>query len=157
MYGKPVPASAPPPTCPWDTSRDVYLTIAAAFGVSAALENTGVAAKIANAIIGIGNSIGGTGPALIAIYIATAVMSEILTINAAGAIMYPIAAIAGEKLNIAPRDVSIAIMLGASAGFVNPFRCANWSVAPHPHSWTGWGGAPVIEGKSGGPHKLGYV
>ncbi|GIL57892.1 hypothetical protein Vafri_13129 [Volvox africanus] len=100
---------------------DVYLTIAAAFGVSAALENTGVAAKVANAIISIGHRIGGTGPALIAIYIATAVMSELLTNNAAGAIMYPIAAIAGEKLKISPRDVSIAIMLGASAGFVNPF------------------------------------
>ncbi|EFJ39566.1 hypothetical protein VOLCADRAFT_70819, partial [Volvox carteri f. nagariensis] len=100
---------------------DVYLTIAAAFGVSAALESTGVAGKVANAIIGIGNRVGGTGPALIAIYIATAVMSELLTNNAAGAIMYPIAAIAGEKLMISPRDVSIAIMLGASAGFVNPF------------------------------------
>ena len=33
---------------------DVYLTIAAAFGVSAALENTGVAGKVANAIISIG-------------------------------------------------------------------------------------------------------
>ncbi|GLC48755.1 putative sodium/sulfate cotransporter 3 [Pleodorina starrii] len=100
---------------------DVYLTIAAAFGVSAALETTGVAAKVANAIISIGHRIGGTGPALIAIYIATAVMSELLTNNAAGAIMYPIAAIAGEKLKISPRDVSIAIMLGASAGFINPF------------------------------------
>lgn len=104
----------------------MYLTIAAAFGVSAALDNTGVAAKIANAIISIGNQIGGTGPALIAIYIATAVMSELLTNNAAGAIMYPIAAIAGEQLKISPRDISIAIMLGASAGFINPFR---WDAA----------------------------
>jgi hypothetical protein len=35
--------------------------------------------------------------------------------------MYPIAAIAGEKLGIEPRAMSIAIMLGASAGFINPF------------------------------------
>ncbi|PNW74959.1 hypothetical protein CHLRE_12g502600v5 [Chlamydomonas reinhardtii] len=100
---------------------DVYLTIAAAFGVSAALEGTGVAAKFANAIISIGKGAGGTGAALIAIYIATALLSELLTNNAAGAIMYPIAAIAGDALKITPKDTSVAIMLGASAGFVNPF------------------------------------
>ncbi|KXZ47579.1 hypothetical protein GPECTOR_34g738 [Gonium pectorale] len=100
---------------------DVYLTIAAAFGVSAALEKTKVAATFANAIISIGRSVGGTGSALIAIYIATAVLSELLTNNAAGAIMYPIAAIASDTLKISARDTTIAIMLGASAGFVNPF------------------------------------
>ncbi len=52
--------NAPPLCC-----REVYLTIAGAFGVSAAIENTGVAAKAANGIISIGKSIGGTGPALI--------------------------------------------------------------------------------------------
>ena len=35
--------------------------------------------------------------------------------------MYPIAAIAGDALKISPRETSVAIMLGASAGFVNPF------------------------------------
>ncbi|KXZ43508.1 hypothetical protein GPECTOR_88g451 [Gonium pectorale] len=100
---------------------DVYLTIAGAFGVSAALEKTTVAAKFANGIISIGRNVGGTGSALIAIYIATALMSELLTNNAAGAIMYPIAAIAGDALKISPRDTSIAVMLGASAGFINPF------------------------------------
>lgn len=99
----------------------MYLTIAAAFGISACLEGTGVAAKFANAIISIGNNAGGTGAALISIYIATALLSELLTNNAAGAIMYPIAAIAGDALKISPRDTSIAIMLGASAGFVNPY------------------------------------
>ncbi|PNH03965.1 putative sodium/sulfate cotransporter 3 [Tetrabaena socialis] len=100
---------------------DVYLTIAAAFGVSAALDNTGVAAKVANGIIKIGRSVGSDGAALVAIYIATAVMSELLTNNAAGAIMYPIAAIAGDTLKIKPKEISVAIMLGASAGFINPF------------------------------------
>ena len=55
------------------------------------------------------------------VYIATALLSELLTNNAAGAIMYPIAAIAGDALKITPKDTSVAIMLGASAGFVNPF------------------------------------
>ncbi|PNW77626.1 hypothetical protein CHLRE_10g445000v5 [Chlamydomonas reinhardtii] len=100
---------------------DVYLTIAAAFGVSAALEGTGVAASFANGIISIGKNLHSDGAALIAIYIATAMLSELLTNNAAGAIMYPIAAIAGDALKISPKETSVAIMLGASAGFINPF------------------------------------
>jgi hypothetical protein len=102
--------------------QDVYLTIAGAFGVSSALEKTFVAKNFAELFIKIGRGVGGTGAALIAIYIATALMSELLTNNAAGAIMYPIAAIAGDVLDIKARDTSVAIMLGASAGFANPFR-----------------------------------
>ena len=45
---------------------DVYLTIAAAFGVSAALEGTGVAASFANGIISIGKNLHSDGAALIA-------------------------------------------------------------------------------------------
>jgi H+/gluconate symporter-like permease len=67
-----------------------------------------------------GRKIGTEGSGLTAVYIATAVLSEILTNNAAGAIMYPIAAIAGDDLGISPRKMSVAVMLGASAGFINP-------------------------------------
>lgn len=65
--------------------------------------------------------IGSEGAGLTAIYIATALLSEILTNNAAGAIMYPIAAVAGDALGVSPSKMSTAIMLGASAGFINPF------------------------------------
>jgi len=100
---------------------DVYLTVAAAFGVSNAVEATGLARAIANLFVDISQNVGGQGPALVAIYIATAVLSEILTNNAAGAVMYPIAATVADELNIEPTTMSIAIMLGASAGFINPF------------------------------------
>lgn len=138
-------------TAQFDTSLlwNVYLTIAAAFGVSTCMENTGVAWMIANKLISLGTSLGGDTPVLIAIYVATAILSELLTNNAvrssapaappstvtankrkevasgcfgassltltaevilpqqAGLIMYPIAAIAGDKLDIDPRDMSI--------------------------------------------------
>ncbi len=54
-------------------------------------------------------------------YIATAMLSEILTNNAAGAVMYPIGATAADELGIDPKYMSIAIMLGASAAFINPY------------------------------------
>lgn len=68
----------------------VYLTIAAAFGVSTAMENTGVASVIANSFINLGRQYEGDTPVLVAIYVATALLSELLTNNAAGLIMYPI-------------------------------------------------------------------
>lgn len=70
-----------------------------------------------------GRSLGGGNAALVSIYIATALLSEILTNNAAGAIMYPIAAMLGDELGVGVRQMSVAVMLGASAGFTNPFRC----------------------------------
>lgn len=64
----------------------VYLTIAAAFGVSTCMENTGVASVIANAFIGLGDKFHGDTPVLIAIYVATALLSELLTNNAVRAL-----------------------------------------------------------------------
>lgn len=60
---------------------DVYLCIAAAFGVSNAMEGTGVANEFAQVFISIARNIGTEGAGLTAIYIATALLSEILTNN----------------------------------------------------------------------------
>lgn len=65
--------------------------------------------------------IGGNGSALTAIYLATALLSEVLTNNAAGAVMYPIAATVGDQLGIPVKAMTIAVMLGASAAWVNPY------------------------------------
>uniref|UniRef100_A0A7S3VP57 Citrate transporter-like domain-containing protein n=1 Tax=Dunaliella tertiolecta TaxID=3047 RepID=A0A7S3VP57_DUNTE len=55
------------------------------------------------------------------LYIATGALSEILTNNAAAALMYPIAAAAGDKLGVDPKLISVSIMLGASSAFMSPF------------------------------------
>lgn len=57
-----MPATAcPPAACPQPLGhrQDVYLMIAGSFGVSAAMEQSGGAAAIANLVITIGNSAGG--------------------------------------------------------------------------------------------------
>lgn len=58
-------------------------------------------------------------------YIATGLLSEIITNNAAAALMYPIAATLGDSLRIPPMLVSVSIMLGASASFIIPvgYQC----------------------------------
>jgi len=69
---------------------DIFVTIGAAFGVSIAMENTGVANGIASALVAIGEAAGGQVPIMLAIYIATALLSNIIANNAAAAIMFPI-------------------------------------------------------------------
>eukprot|EP00983_Pelagomonas_calceolata_P078947 1154462-Pelagomonas_calceolata.AAC.3 len=46
---------------------------------------------------------------------------QIFTSNAASALMYPIAAAAGDQLGVDPKLISVSIMLGASSAFMSPF------------------------------------
>eukprot|EP00798_Chlamydomonas_sp_ICE-L_P000145 gene145-1682_t len=67
-----------------------------------------------------------TAGILSCIYIVTALPSEILakhilTNNAAAALMFPIATIAGDARGIPPKLMSYTLMLGASASFISPF------------------------------------
>ncbi|KAG1656604.1 hypothetical protein FOA52_008427 [Chlamydomonas sp. UWO 241] len=110
----------------WDQAKasfdwTVYLTIASAFGVSQAISNTGVADNIAWLLIQPSIAIGGTAPFLSSMYIITALLSEILTNNAAAALMYPIASIAGNALGVDPKLTGYSLMLGASSSFISPF------------------------------------
>jgi di/tricarboxylate transporter len=58
---------------------------------------------------------------LACIYLVTALLSELLTNNAAAAIMFPIASSAADSLGIDPNIMSVAVMLGGSAGWILPY------------------------------------
>jgi len=101
---------------------DVIVTIAAAFGISAAMEQSGVASGIASTLVSAGNAIGTGKPGiLVAVYLATVVLCNIVGNNAAAALMYPIAAGAAEKQGIDNVQMSFLLMLAASASFMSPF------------------------------------
>jgi len=99
----------------------VYVTIAFAFAFSTAMEKSKLAKAIADVFITISESIGGLRASYVAIYIATALLSELVSNNAAAAIMYPIAADLGDALGVVPTRMSVVVMLGASAGFTLPY------------------------------------
>ncbi|KAF5840818.1 hypothetical protein DUNSADRAFT_15360 [Dunaliella salina] len=101
--------------------RTVYITVASAFGVSLATEKTNVSQNIGKIFISISSGIGGKAALLSCLYIATGALSEILTNNASAALMYPIAAAAGDKLGVKPQLISVSIMLGANSAFMSPF------------------------------------
>ena len=133
---------------------EVFVTIAAAFGIGTALVNSGVAGGVASFLVTVGTSIG-TGrkcvdgkkvvvycilPCLIclshflkillfllasglfaAVYLATFLISNIVTNNAAAALIFPIAMDAAEQTGIDVILMSYCVMLGASASFMSPF------------------------------------
>jgi di/tricarboxylate transporter len=54
-------------------------------------------------------------------YLVTGLLSEVLSNNAAAALMYPIAAAVGDEMGVQPKIMSVAVMLGASAALISPF------------------------------------
>lgn len=100
---------------------DIYMMIAGSFGVSAGLEASGGAAAIANFIISIGKNAGGEGFIIGAIYIATVILSQIISNNSAAALVFPIAATISLNMGIDIYILSYAVMLGASAVFMSSF------------------------------------
>jgi len=96
----------------------VLLVIGAALGIGDALENTGAAQAIASTCI----SIAGDNPwvVLAVVYTLTVVITEIITNNAAAAIMFPISISIAQNLGVDFMPFVISVMIGASAGFATP-------------------------------------
>ncbi|MCK5200798.1 MAG: SLC13 family permease, partial [Spirochaetales bacterium] len=100
-------------------SWDVLITIASAFGISKALVNSGTADYIAGYIIGLTSSWGPVG-VLAGVYLITTIFTEIITNNAAAALMFPIALSTADKMMLNPVPFFIAICIAASASFSTP-------------------------------------
>ena len=96
----------------------VIIVIAAAFGLSAALDKTGLATLLAHQIA----QVAGASPlgVLAAIFVATALLSAFMTNNAAAALMFPIALQLGTETGIAPATVALGVIFGASACYMTP-------------------------------------
>ena len=98
---------------------NVLLIIASAFGISRALENSGVAHFLADKLIFLVGSVGTLG-LLSGIYFMTSFYTEIITNNAAAALLFPIAIATANQAGIDARPFAIAVALAASASFATP-------------------------------------
>ncbi|MEM6839337.1 MAG: SLC13 family permease [Cyanobacteria bacterium P01_C01_bin.120] len=96
----------------------VLLVIAAALGISEAMEVTGAASAIAATFL----SVAGSNPfvALAVVYGVTSLLTEMITNNAAAALMFPVALSVSEGLGVSYMPFIIAIMIAASASFSTP-------------------------------------
>lgn len=100
-------------------SWDVLITIACAFAISKAMQNSGTAEAIARTTIRFAHSFGPIG-VLAALYLLTTIFTEIITNNAAAALVFPIALSAAQQLGIDPKPFFVTIAVAASASFSTP-------------------------------------
>src|SRR3990172_322605 len=98
---------------------NVLLIIASAFGISRAMSNSGVADFIGREIVLYLGSFGIIG-LLAGVYFTTSFYTEIITNNAAAALMFPIALAVTQQAGLEPRPFFIIVALAASASFATP-------------------------------------
>ena len=97
----------------------VLVTIAAAFGVGIALENSGVAGSIAGVLVE-GTQMLGPLAALVCVYLLAAILTGLVTNNAVAVLLFPICLETAKLLNADPRPFLMALALAASASFATP-------------------------------------
>lgn len=98
---------------------DVIVLIAAAFGLGAAIESSGLADQLATGFTDVFASWGTTGLVL-GIVLCTILLTEVVTNNAAAAVVLPIALSIAAEAGLDPRPVAIAVAISASASFLTP-------------------------------------
>src|SRR5690606_30864477 len=84
-----------------------------------AIETSGLAALLGGGIIGV---FGDWGPVavLLAVTLATVLLTEFITNNAAAVLLFPIAVATAGSLGLDPRPFAVAITIAASASFLTP-------------------------------------
>ncbi|MDQ1344630.1 MAG: hypothetical protein QG586_160, partial [Pseudomonadota bacterium] len=96
----------------------VLVGIAASFALGFALAESGAAELLAGWIGGIAK--GDPFWALVVLYVATVIVTEMITNNAAGVLMFPIAMAVAHDGNASFLPYVVTVMVGASAGFITP-------------------------------------
>jgi len=92
--------------------------IAASFALGVALIESGAAGLVGDALLAI--SAGNPLLVLVALYIVTMIVTELITNNAAGVLMFPIALAIADAAGVSFMPFVIAVMVAASCGFITP-------------------------------------
>lgn len=97
----------------------VIVLLAGVLPLGIALENSGGADWVARYALG---GIGAYGPlaTLAALYLLTAIMTEVMSNNAAAVLVVPIAISAAEALGVDPKPFLVAVAFAASTSFATP-------------------------------------
>lgn len=98
---------------------DTILVIAGSFALGNAMEKSGLAHQLAVSMATITGD-GNVHATLLALVVATVVITEMITNNAAAALLFPIAFASAQQLDMDPRPFAIAIAVAASNSFLTP-------------------------------------
>jgi len=97
----------------------VLVVIAAALGIGKAIQTTGLAKAVARSVLSITEPLGPVA-VLVALYLMTNLLTEIITNNAAAVLMLPISMAAASSLGAPPIAFGLIVAVAASASFLTP-------------------------------------
>ena len=97
----------------------VLIVIGSAFGIAAAIKNSGVATFLAEGIIQLDVRFGTFG-VLCGVYFLTSIYNTIITSNATAALFFPIAISSALAIGADVRPFALAVTISAAASFASP-------------------------------------
>jgi di/tricarboxylate transporter len=95
------------------------IAIAAAFGIGRAVEATGLAVTVGGALVELTGPLGPVGVVL-GVYVATALLTELITNNSAAALVFPFAMAVSRTSGVDAKPLLLVVMMAASASFSTP-------------------------------------
>lgn len=101
-------------------SWDILVTIASAFAISKAMQNSGMADAVARFAIGLSNDHPNPYLLLGVVFVITNLFTELMTNNAAAALSFPISLAIAQHLGVSPTPFFVVICIAASASFSTP-------------------------------------
>ncbi len=96
----------------------VLIVIGAALGLGDALDSSGASQAVAGGLIRI--AAGHPWTVLVAVHLTTMLFTEVITNNAAVALVYPIAITSAQTLGVSPMPFIFCIMIAGSSSFATP-------------------------------------
>ncbi len=99
---------------------DIVVIVGSALSIAQLMISTGVSQEMGDALIYAFNGWGVYG-ALIATYVMTLVLTELVTNNAAAALAFPVGYSMALAYGVDPMPFVMAVLFGASASFISPY------------------------------------
>ena len=96
----------------------ILILIAAALGLGQAVAKTGLTEVVADGLLGLSSL--GVGVALVALYVSTNVLTELVTHKAAAVLMLPVALAMAVQLGVEPKAFALTVAVAAAASFMTP-------------------------------------
>lgn len=99
---------------------EIIIVVGSALALANAMQTSGLAQSISSGLLSMTQGYGVYG-AFIGIFLVTLLLTELITNNAAAAIIFPIAMTTAQQFGVDTMPFIMAVAFGASASFLSPF------------------------------------